>query len=154
MKSRTCCFSGHRDVPVEDVERIKNQLRVEVENLINKGVVFYGTGGARGFDLLAAEVVLELKKKYSHIRLIFVLPCFNQTKYWNKCDKEKYRIIINRADKVKVLSYAYTKDCMLTRNRHLVDNSAYIICYNRKNTGGTDYTVNYAEKQNLKIIRV
>lgn len=152
MKNKTCCFSGHRDIPVEYVEKIKKELRIEIENLINKGVIFYGTGGARGFDLIAAEVVLELKQKYPYIRLILVLPCFNQTKYWNLQDEKKYNIIKSKSDKIKVLSVDYYNGCMFARNRHLVDNSAYIICYKRKNTGGTAYTVDYAKKQHLSII--
>ena len=43
---------------------------------------------------------------------------------------------------------------MQQRNRHLVDNSSYLICYKRKNTGGTVYTYNYAKKKNLHIIEI
>lgn len=154
MKSKTCCFSGHRDIPVEDIENIKKELRIEIANLINKGVIFYGTGGSRGFDLIAAEIVLELKQKFPNIRLIVVIPCLKQTKYWNDCDREKYKKVVKMADKVKILTNNYYKGCMLVRNRHLVDNSSYIICYKRKNTGGTAYTVNYAEKKHLSIIYI
>ena len=73
---------------------------------------------------------------------------------WNGEQKKRYYEILKQADKVRVLSPKYTNGCMLERNRHLVDNSAYLICYLRENSGGTFYTVNYAEKQGLKILRI
>lgn len=152
MRNKTCCFSGHRDIPAEDIQNVRQRLYIEIEKLVEKGVVFYGSGAARGFDLLAAEIVLELKQKYPYIRLILVLPCLNQTKYWNEKDCTKYNKIKDKSDKIKVLSNDYYKGCMLERNRYLVDNSAYIICYKRRNYGGTAYTVSYAEKHNLNIV--
>ena len=41
---------------------------------------------------------------------------------------------------------------MHKRNRMLVDMSSICICYLTKDTGGTAYTVKYAEKQKLKIL--
>ena len=64
------------------------------------------------------------------------------------------RYIQARADKVRILSPTYTSTCMLERNRHLVDNSGHLICYLRENHGGTFYTMNYAEKQGLSILRL
>ena len=154
MKNKTCCFSGHRDVDIEDIKLVKGRLYNEIEQLIKNGIIFYGSGGARGFDLLASEIVLKLKQKYPYVRLILVLPCLNQSLYWNEQGIEKYNRIKHNADKINVLSEKYYKGCMFLRNRHLVDNSSYIICYKRKNTGGTAYTVNYAEMKKLKIIFV
>ena len=41
---------------------------------------------------------------------------------------------------------------MLKRNRYLIDNLNYCICYNRKTTGGAVYTINYAKAKSLKLI--
>lgn len=43
---------------------------------------------------------------------------------------------------------------MFERNRHLVNNSGYLICYLREQSGGTFYTVCYAEQQGLEILRL
>ena len=43
---------------------------------------------------------------------------------------------------------------MHKRNRHLVDNSSLCICYLTKQSGGTAYTVSYAESHDLKIVNV
>lgn len=154
MKEKVCCFTGHRDIDIYEIEEIKNRLYSEIENLINIGIIYFGTGGARGFDTLAAEAILDLRKKYSQIRLILVLPCMNQTKNWSLQDKEKYVNIKKKADKVRILSADYYDGCMQVRNRYLVDNSVYMICYKRRNNGGTAYTVNYAKTKDVIIIEI
>ena len=64
MREKTCFFTGHRKIPQEDYQTIRSRTAAAVERLIQQGVVYYGAGGALGFDTLAAEVVLEMKKKY------------------------------------------------------------------------------------------
>lgn len=152
--NKTCCFTGHRDIPQNEVDYLYRRLYEEIEKLIKLGVVNYGSGGARGFDLLAANVVLELKNKYPEIRLIMVLPCSRQTQNWNYQDKSDYDRIIKAADKIRILSNNYYEGCMLTRTRHLVDNSLYVICYKRKHKGGTAYTVDYARRKHRVIIEI
>ena len=75
MREKTCCFTGHREIDEKDYSKLKKRTRDLIVSLIEKGVVFFGAGGARGFDTLAAESVLELKKDYPQIKLILVLPC-------------------------------------------------------------------------------
>ncbi len=122
--------------------------------MIENGVCYFGTGGAIGFDTVAAELVLELKRSYPHIKLILILPCTDQTKGWKRADKIRYDRIRNNADKVKVLSDTYYSGCMHARNRHMVDHSAYCVCYCRKDSGGTAYTVDYATKNGLEVIYI
>ena len=154
-RSKVACFSGHRRLP-QDCEELRAKLKKNIIALIERGVVFFGAGGAWGFDMLAEETVIELKANYPHIRLVLVLPCppDQQTLKWNAVQLQRYYEILERADKVRVLSPRYTNDCMLARNRHLVDDSAYLVCYLRERRGGTAYTVDYAERQGIQIIRL
>ena len=107
-----------------------------------------------GFDTLAAQTVLELKTIYPQIKLILVLPCLSQTKGWSARDIEIYEDIKQKADKVVYTSHDYMRGCMHKRNRHLVDNSSVCICYLTESTGGTFYTVDYAQAKNLTVINV
>lgn len=154
MKNKTCCFTGHRIIKKDDVTYIKKNLEQSIENLIERGVIYFGCGGAIGFDTLAAETVIELKRKYPEIKLILVLPCADQNKYWNEKDKAVYKEIKSKADKVRILSGTYFPGCMQTRNRHLIDNSGFCIAYLRKQTGGTEYTVRYAKNKGVKVIYI
>ena len=154
MKEKTCCFTGHREIEPSEFATIKGRVREKIETLIEQGVIYYGAGGARGFDTLAAEAVLELKGKYPQIKLILVLPCPDQTRGWKEEDIKKYIEIKERADKVVYTADHYYQGCMHVRNRHLVDYSAYCICYLRKDTGGTAFTVDYAKSKGLTIFNV
>ena len=107
-----------------------------------------------GFDTIAAQAVLSVKEIHPEVKLILVLPCENQTKYWKQQDIDVYNDIKLRADKVKVLAPHYYNGCMQKRNRHLVDCSSACICFLTKHEGGTAYTVNYAKENGLKIVNV
>ena len=111
-------------------------------------------GGALGFDTLAAQTVLRLRKNYPQIKLIRVLLCISQADRWAPEDVKTYREIMKQADKVVYTSQDYTPGCMFKRNRHLVDYSSACICYLAKKSGGTTYTVEYARKYGLKICDV
>ncbi len=58
MKDKTVCFSGHRKIPIEQYEIIRERLETAITSLIHQGYCYFGTGGAIGFDTLAAEMVL------------------------------------------------------------------------------------------------
>lgn len=146
MREQTCCFTGHRDIAQDEKQEIKRQLERILRSLIGKGIRYFGSGGARGFDLMAADVVLQLKKEFPHIRLIMVLPCRHQTRGWRGEDVRHYDRILTQADKVVYVQEKYSPGCMQKRNRHLVDNSAVCVAYCTRKTGGTAYTVEYAHK--------
>ena len=130
------------------------KLEETIIGLIEQGVQFYGAGGARGFDTLAAQIILNLKSRYPYIKLILVLPCLTQTRGWSAGDVAEYERIKALADKVVYTSQEYTKGCMFKRNRHLVDHSSVCVCYLTKPSGGTAYTADYARKQGLKGILI
>lgn len=154
MRAQTCCFTGHRDIPQDQEQEIRRRLEGVLRCLIEKGIRYFGSGGARGFDLMAADVVLQLKKEFPHIRLIMVLPCRDQTRGWKGEDIRHYERILTQADKVVYLQEKYSPGCMQKRNRHLVDHSSVCVAYCTRNTGGTAYTVRYAFEKDVKIIRV
>jgi len=152
LKERTVCFTGHRKIPPERMDTLARRLKNILVDLIENGYRFFGAGGALGFDTLAAQTILDLKASYPHIKLILVLPCLSQAKSWSSYDQEVYENIKVAADKVVYTSHEYSKGCMHKRNRHLVDNSSACVCYLTEKTGGTAYTVEYAQRMNLRII--
>lgn len=154
MKNQTACFTGHREIPFFQKRRLKAKVKSAITDAIGNGYRYFGAGGALGFDMLAAQTVLELKADYPDIKLILVLPCLNQTRGWAQEDVKEYERIKAAADKVTYISKEYYNGCMHKRNRHLVDNSSLCICYLTKQSGGTAYTVSYAESHDLKIVNV
>lgn len=151
-KQYTCCFTGHRKIAPEQQPAVIGRLKKTVEQLIVDGYCYFGTGGALGFDTLAAQCVLPLKKQYPHIRLILVLPCLEQSKHWPAQDVAVFENIKASADKVVCLSDRYTRDCMFKRNRYLVDHSRVCVAYLIHPWGGTAYTVEYARRKGVQVI--
>ena len=154
LKNRTVCFTGHRKIPPEQLETVARRLKETLIELIERGYLYFGAGGALGFDTLAAQTVLGLKADFPQIKLILVLPCLSQADSWGIVDKRIYEQIKEKADKIVYTSREYTKGCMHKRNRHLVNNSSVCVCYLSENTGGTAYTVSYAESKGLLIINI
>ena len=105
-------------------EMIAQRLEETVTSLIGAGVRYFGAGGARGFDTLAAQTILKLQREYPQIKLILVLPCLSQTRGWRDEDIKVYERIKAAANKITYTSENYTQGCMHKRNRHLVDHSS------------------------------
>ena len=154
MKNETCCFTGHRQLPPGERAEIANRLERVITALYQRGVRYYGAGGALGFDAIAAQTVIRLRKNCPGMKLILVLPCLTQTRGWRPEDVTEYERIKAQADEVFYTAQQYTRGCMHRRNRYLVDHGCVCVCYLTGDSGGTAYTVRYAEKQGLEIINI
>lgn len=77
-------------MPVQRQEELAAKLEGTIIGLIDRGIRYYGAGGARGYDTLAAQTVLRLKERYPHIKLILILPCLTQTRWWSVADVKEY----------------------------------------------------------------
>ena len=150
----TVCFTGHRQLNRDLLPDLQTRLQQLLEELYRKGYRDFMSGGALGFDLLAAEHVLQLRKAHPDVRLIMVLPCSNQAMRWNRQDSIRYERILYDADETRVLSSAYYQGCMLVRNRHMVNHSSLCVCYMLRLKGGTVSTVAYAMQQDVPVINL
>ena len=139
-EKQVCCFTGHRNLPEWEKNSMRQKLEAVTREFAAAGIRTYCAGGAVGFDTLAEQVVLELKKEFPQIRLVLVLPCRQQAKYWPERDKAVYQDILRRADELIYVSEEYTKGCMQKRNRRLVEMSTICVTNLSRPTGGTAYT--------------
>lgn len=154
MKQTTCCFTGHRRLPLDKIEQIVKRLDREIESLISLGVTDFISGGALGFDQIAAALIVTKKEMGHPIRLIFALPCKNQDALWREEQKHLYHGLLGEADEVIYLSEGYHEGCMKERNRYMVNRSAYCICALLHQQSGTAQTVKYARELGTKIINL
>ena len=71
----------------------------------------------------------------------------------NTLRRERYFSILEQADEVVHVNREYSKNCMLERNRYLVDHTACLLAvYNGEWRGGTAMTVRYAKKLRREVI--
>jgi len=106
---------------------------------------------AEGFDLLAAETVLECKMIDACVELRILVPYAGQPDRFPFADKQRYRRILAEATQVHVLSEHYYPGCMRARNERLVLHADMCIAYLHKRAGGTLMTVNMAAKKGIPI---
>ena len=153
--TKICCFTGHRTIknlpPIEVLNKLKKVL---VDLIENEGFCDFRTGGAIGFDTMAALTILELKKKYPHIKLHLFLPYKAQDSYFTPQEKQVYHYTIACADSVTYTQNSFSKEALFARNRALVDGTDLCVAYLERLDGGTYYTVNYARKQRVNTINL
>ena len=153
-KGLCCCFSGHRNLPKAQTDVIRKTLRDVLDKLIEDGYIAFISGGALGFDMLAAEIVLEKMQKFPFIRLVMALPCKNQSAKWESADKKLYNNILNRASEVIYVCENYCTGCMHLRNKFMVENSDLCVMYKTQSRGGTAYTAERAKEKGISIINI
>ena len=110
------------------------------------GVDTFLCGMAIGFDLLAAETVLSLKKNYPQIKLVACIPCIGQEKYFSKTDQKRYTDAVKKADEQVILSDSYYRGCMQVRDKYMAERGDVMVAYCTKKEGGAAYTVRCFEK--------
>lgn len=116
------------------------------------GNTYFISGMAQGADLILANLVLELKKKYKDLFLECALPFSRQSEKWGEEYKKQYQEIIAGCDKMTVLAENYSKNGYINRNKYMVDNSGIVIAVYDGKQGGTKFTINYAVKKSRQII--
>ena len=157
---KVCAFTGHRpksfpwgyEESARDCLLLKEVLEAQITALAEQGVTDFLSGMAQGVDLWSSQIVLDLQKKNPALKLHCVLPCKGQDSKWTASAQERYRSILAQANEVIYVGQEYNRDCMLKRNRYLVDHSSILLAvYNGTWRSGTGATVRYAQKLNREI---
>lgn len=132
-ETKTCCITGHRDIPAEKKEFVEEALRKEVAAAIEDGYTRFISGFAEGADLMFAAVVAEAKKENDGLFLEAAIPYAGRLK---TKDKEFHRLLA-ACDGVKVISDHYVPSCYMNRNRYMVAQSQRVIAvYDGRDKGG------------------
>lgn len=162
-KEKSLCFSGHRSERLpqskEQLEKLKDKLCKEVDKAIEEGFDTFYFGACYGFDLMCAQIVLKRKRVINLenpkiIKLNAIVPFEEQAKNWSDDDRELYYNTLAQCDDVIMLNTKYKPGCYFERNRYMDDRSSRLICYCDEGRGGTQYTVRYAEKNNVQVVNL
>ena len=161
MAEIACAFTGHRpksfpwkyNETAPDCVLLKEVLTEQIKILAARGVTDFLSGMALGADLWYAQIVLDLRKKNPALRLHCILPCEGQESKWTASVQEHYRSILAQANEVIYVGQKYSQDCMLKRNRYLVNHASILLAiYNGIYRSGTGMTVRYAQRLKREII--
>lgn len=160
---RTCCFTGHRPshLPWRDRENAMQALSCqavlaeEIERAWQRGYRRFLCGMAQGADLMFAEAVLACRMVHPDIVLTAAIPCEDQTKDWKAHDIRRYQDILQAIgpENCILVQQKRTKECMLRRDRYMVNHAQGIIAlYDGRSRGGTQYTLAYALEKKLEYV--
>ncbi len=150
--NKTCFFTGHRKIPKKILNILDLQLNDTISTKYKEGIRNFISGGALGFDTVAANYVLQLQKNsFPDINLILFLPSKDYTCKWKKQDRDVLKNLIKNAAFVFYTGETYTKDCMKIRNTALVQYSSCGIACLSHLRSGTSQTVSMALKANKPV---
>lgn len=140
-----CTFFGHRDVSI----KIESTLKCVLEEIIQKekADIFY-VGSQGDFDFMAKRLLVQLKNKYPHIKIIIVLA------YMPKNADE-----ITFGEYIETLypdglEYSPRRYAIDRRNRWLVEHSDMVITYVTRNYGGAAKFKSLAISKGKRVIEI
>lgn len=148
----TVAFFGHRYV--DNIIKVENLLETQIRKLVDeKEYVDFLVGCNGDFDQCVSSSVLRVRKNYreDNSSLVLVLP-YETAEYIN--NKESFHNYYTDVEISYASSIAHPKAAIQIRNREMVDRADLVICYIEHEKGGASKTVQYAMKQNKKIINL
>ena len=155
MQKKTCCVTGHRDLPQKEINRVKAAVRKEIERAIADGFTCFMSGFAEGVDQYFAEIVLEMRRLNPALELVAVIPYQKRLdNLWKK--KRTYEMLETCAD-IIVIREEYQPSVYSHRNRYMVEHSDRVIAvYDGREKGGTVGTIRFTHvlKKELREIPV
>ena len=150
MKGKTCCVTGHRDLPQNEINKIKTTLAHEIDAAVTDGFTCFMSGFADGVDQYFVELVLERKQTTPALELIAVIPYRKRLDSLNK--KTRTRELLEACADVVVIQEKYLPSVYSHRNRYMVEHSDRVIAvYDGRETGGTAKTIRFTHRMKKEL---
>lgn len=143
-------FTGHRSYDHSADETLRNTIT----SLYNLGARRFRVGMAEGFDMIAAEMILELMSEDSNIAIEAYIPWQEFDSHFSKSEASRFYNIVKHCDAVYYAAKEYNKGVYHKRNDMLIEGADYLIAWWDGSSSGTGYTVKRAKQQHLKIINL
>lgn len=150
-------FTGHRKLegqypPSPKWETVSQVVReLALSFVATNHTTHFASGGALGFDQVAASAIIRLKEQGFPVTLTFALPFPGFETRWPDHSQATLKNLCQRADKVVYVDNdpRYFPWKMNRRNEYMVDRAQTVIAlmYPDVKRGGTLNAVKYAEKK-------
>ena len=142
MCFKACAFFGHRDCSFDVYENI---CQIIEELIINNSVKMFYVGYNGNYDLMVSSALKEIYDKFKEIQFYYVLSGLN---YAKKFIDNENTILPNGIELVP------KRFAISWRNKWMVNNSDYVVCYITRNFGGAEQFVRYAKYKNKNVINI
>lgn len=150
-----CFFTGHRIMSNDEKERVFDVMKDLIRTLEKDGIYEFYTGGAIGFDYVAALAVLTVREELPHLCLELCLPCYGSEKKWTDMEKFNFQLLKVQCDRYTYISEEpYFEGCMQKRNEAMADLCGTCVAYCKNPKSGTKKTMDYAKKVGCRVINI
>lgn len=155
LRKHRCCFTGHRpEKLVRSEKALRDDLESEIRKAFAEGYSVFISGMARGVDIDAAEIVLQLREAGHPVRLICASPFAGFEESWDKEWQRRYNAVMESADLVRFVSPKYSRGCFQIRNEWMVNHSSRVIAVFNGQPSGTRNTIDYAVRQGIPVCTI
>lgn len=148
----TVSFFGHREV--DNLFQIEDKLSELIRDLLDsKEYVEFLVGRNGEFDQAVSSTIKRLKRNYrdDNCHHTLVLP-YATAEY--RENEESFHEYYDDVEIYYSANKAHFKAAFQIRNREMVDRSDLVVFYVERKKGGAYQTLQYAVKQNKKIINL
>ena len=161
-KNESCCFTGHRLEKLPWRERENTPLCIELKTKISEalreahreGIKHFMCGMATGCDMYFCEAAIDLRSEHEEITIEAAIPWNGQAGAWTEDLRRRHSRLVEDCDFITVVQSEFSPDCLMKRNRYMVDNSSMIIAAYNGKPGGTMSTMLYAMRQGVKLVEI
>ena len=158
----TCSFTGHRETKLpwgydeNDMRciKLKHLIGDAIEAVYISGIRHFICGMATGCDMYFGEAVIGLRTVHSDISLEAAIPWEGQSRAWSEAQKKRYLRLVEACDYHTLIQNNYSADCLMRRNRYMVDNSSVLNAAYNGRSGGTMNTLLYAMRRGIEVIQL
>ncbi|MBR7082036.1 MAG: hypothetical protein IKI49_04975 [Oscillospiraceae bacterium] len=141
----TCFFIGHRNAPQELTPKLSEAVE---RHITEYGVTDFVVGHYGRFDAMAAGAVRDAKKRHRSVTLTLLLPYYP---FGGNFETPEFDGTLYPAGLESVPRAA----AIVRANRYMIEESDFLICYDREIAGGTRDIVKFARRREKNgLIRV
>ncbi len=155
MTEKTACLIGKRNIENQQGLEVFLYFKIKstIQKAIDEGYTHFITHMKNGFDRLATQALIEIKKTQPEITIECVISCKSHNIKWNDEDTSENEHLIKQCDIITMLSKKQTTECILEHDKYMIDKSSLVImAFNGQEKGEIAQIVNYAKSNGVKIV--
>ena len=144
-------ITGHRPNFFRDAEKTKELCDSLVLNMLKEyDHPIFNLGGCAGADQWVGNACIKYNIEFN---LFLPFPAEIQSKYWYKDQQEALENQIKHCKGLVIAGPKYKPANFFIRNRSIVDNSDFLVCFwEGMHRGGTYDCIKYAVQKKSKIV--